>query len=305
LVLAEQELDPFRHPLGHLAAALVGDPVVGAEVVHGDAELARPLEELKHLRVPEEGLRRDAAPVQADAAGPVRLDHGNPLAEGARRAGRDAAAGARADDAGVEALARHQTRSDRGASRVALRSARNCAPMAPSTTRWSADSVTRMRLPTASCPSTTTGLSAIAPTARIAASGGLMIATNSSTGNIPRFETENVAPESSGWRSLRARVRSIRSRASVAIWKSDFRSQSRSTGVMRPSSTATAIPMWAGRCRRIALPVKLALTPGCFWSVTAQARTLTSVNVALGAPGSAWRSARSAAARSIAISVVT
>ena len=110
--------------------------------------------------------------------------------------------------------------------------------------------------------------------------------------NIPRFDTENVAPESSCWRSFRARVRSTRSRVSAAIWKRDFRSQSRSTGVMRPSSTATAIPMWAARCRRIASPAKLAFTPGCFWSVTAQARTTTSVNVTFGAPGSAWSSAR-------------
>ena len=51
-----------------------------------------------------------------------------------------------------------------------------------------------MRLPTASWPSTTTGFSTIAPTARIAPSGGLMMAENSSTGNIPRLETENVAP---------------------------------------------------------------------------------------------------------------
>ena len=64
-------------------------------------------------------------------------------------------------------------------------------------TRWSHESVTRMRLPTASWPSTTTGLSRIAPTARIAPSGGLMMAENSSTGNMPRFETENVAPDSS------------------------------------------------------------------------------------------------------------
>ena len=49
-----------------------------------------------------------------------------------------------------------------------------------------------------------------------------MIALNSSTGNIPRFDTENVAPESSCWRSFRARVRSIRSFASAAIWNRDF-----------------------------------------------------------------------------------
>ena len=73
---------------------------------------------------------------------------------------------------------------------------------------------------------------------------------------------------------------------------------------MSPSSSATAMPMCAARCRRMASPVKLALTPGCLWRVAAQARTTRSVNVTFGAPGRAWSSSRSAATRSIAISVV-
>ena len=119
--------------------------------------------------------------------------------------------------------------------------------MAPSITRWSQERVTRMRRPTARCPFTTTGFSTMAPTARIAPSGGLMMAENSSTGNMPRFDTEKVAPDSSCPRSFRARVRSTRSRASVAIWKMDFWSQSRRTGVISPSSRATAIPTWTAR----------------------------------------------------------
>ena len=49
----------------------------------------------------------DAAPVQADAPGPVGLDHGDSLAQLGRPDRRDVAARARADDDGVEALVRH------------------------------------------------------------------------------------------------------------------------------------------------------------------------------------------------------
>ncbi len=74
---------------------------------------------------------------------------------------------------------------------------------------------------------------------------------------------------------------------------------------MRPSSSATAMPMWTARNRRIAWPWKLALMPGCFVSVSAQARTIRSVTVSFGAPGTACSSSRRATARSIAISTVT
>ena len=72
-----------------------------------------------------------------------------------------------------------------------------------------------------------------------------MIAENSATSYMPRFEIENVAPESSWALSFRARARSARSRDSTAICASGLDSQLRSTGVIRPSSSATAIPMWA------------------------------------------------------------
>ena len=72
-----------------------------------------------------------------------------------------------------------------------------------------------------------------------------MMAENSVTSNMPRFEIEKVAPDSSWTRSLRFRARSARSRDSTAIRASGFAWQSRSTGVMRPSSSATAMPMCA------------------------------------------------------------
>ena len=52
----------------------------------------------------------------------------------------------------------------------------------------------RITLPATIRASSTTGTSLMAPTARIAASGGLMIAVNSSTPYMPRLEIENVAP---------------------------------------------------------------------------------------------------------------
>jgi hypothetical protein len=79
----------------------------------------------------------------------------------------------------------------------------------------------------------------------MAPSGGLMMAEKSATSNMPRFEMENVAPDSSGARSFRFRARSARSRDSTAICARGFAWQSRKTGVMSPSSSATAMPMCA------------------------------------------------------------
>ncbi len=76
------------------------------------------------------------------------------------------------------------------------------------------------------------------------ASGGLITAVNSSISNMPRFETENVAPVYSSGFSRRSRARWASERASVPIAESGFRSALRITGVIRPSSTATAMPRW-------------------------------------------------------------
>ena len=138
LVLPEQELDALGHPLGHLAAPRVGDPVVGAEVVHGHAELRRPLEELEDLRVPEERLRRDAAPVQADARRAGRPRRRPPAARAGRPGSpRRSRPGPSRRRRRRSARSSGQTRSASGASSAALRSARKRAPIAPSMTRWS------------------------------------------------------------------------------------------------------------------------------------------------------------------------
>src|ERR687895_282792 len=56
-------------------------------------------------------------------------------------------------------------------------------------------------------PSRTTGRSAIAPTERIAAWGGLITALKFDTPYIPRLETVKVPPESSGGVTVPSRTR--------------------------------------------------------------------------------------------------
>src|SRR2546428_519572 len=79
-------------------------------------------------------------------------------------------------------------------------------------TRWSQLSVSRMRRRTTIVPSATTGFCVTDPTARIAASGGLITAVNWSMSNMPRFETENVDPVYSSGLSRRLRARNRRLR---------------------------------------------------------------------------------------------
>ena len=88
-------------------------------------------------------------------------------------------------------------------------------------------------------------LGAMAPTARIAPSGGLITAVNSLMPNIPRLLIEKVAPVYSSGLSLRDRARSASSLTSPAISSSDFASAARTTGVIKPFSVATATPMSA------------------------------------------------------------
>src|SRR6266550_4697428 len=109
----------------------------------------------------------------------------------------------------------------------------------------------RMTLPGTTRPSSTTGTSLIAPTARIAASGGLMIAVNSSTPYMPRFEIENVAPLRSPSAGRPDRARSMTWRDSIEIWTRSLMSASWTTGTSRPIPWlgATARPMLTERLR--------------------------------------------------------
>jgi hypothetical protein len=139
----------------------------------------------------------------------------------------------------------------------------------------------------------------------MAPSGGLMMAEKSATSNMPRFEIEKVAPDSSCVRSFRCRARSARSRLSTATWASDFAWASRRTGVMSPSSSATAMPMWTRWKTRIDSPWKDAFTPGCCRRASAHARTTRSFTEIFGWPSRPFSCSRSSQARSIAISDVT
>ena len=74
---------------------------------------------------------------------------------------------------------------------------------------------------------------------------------------------ENVAPDI----SVRAQLAGARALGEVArlraIWSSGLTSQSRRTGVISPSSSATAMPMWARWWTRICWPWNEALMLGC------------------------------------------
>ena len=105
-----------------------------------------------------------------------------------------------------------------------------------------------------------------------------MIAENSSMPIIPRFEIEKVAPVYSCGCSRRARAFSANARDSSAISVSDFESASRITGVMRPSSRATATPM----CTRLYIltrsPANEAFSSGWRFSAAAVALMMTSLS---------------------------
>ena len=60
--------------------------------------------------------------------------------------------------------------------------------------------------------------------------------------NMPRLETVNVPPDSSGGVIFLSRTFSIRPRASRAIWPSDLRSASKMVGTTSASCAATATP---------------------------------------------------------------
>ena len=75
--------------------------------------------------------------------------------------------------------------------------------------------------------------------------------------------------------------------------------------MIKPSSSATAMPIWARRQTRTASPWNEALISGCFISVSAVARTTKSLIEIFGWSSSAFSSSRSSHARSIATSLVT
>jgi hypothetical protein len=108
-------------------------------------------------------------------------------------------------------------------------------PGGPSRARWSIDRVSRIRRRTATAPAAVaTRSAATAPTARTAASGGLITTVHWSMPNIPRFDTVKVPPVSSPAASLPSRARPTSSRATRASRVRALVSASWITGTTSP-----------------------------------------------------------------------
>ena len=104
-------------------------------------------------------------------------------------------------------------------------------------------------------PSRTTGCSTSAPTARIAACGGLITAVKLLTPYIPRLETATVPPDSSGGVMLPSRTRAESARVSRAISPRALLSASNTTGTTSEPSPATATPTFTREKRKPEVPV--------------------------------------------------
>src|SRR5262249_35831771 len=111
LVLPEEEPDALRLPVRHLTAPGEDPLPVDADVVREDAAAAARLHLGEEGGVGEDGLRRDAAPVPADATRPVALDDRGPEPElrGADRRHVPARPGAEDDDVVVARRGVHST----------------------------------------------------------------------------------------------------------------------------------------------------------------------------------------------------
>src|SRR6267143_1404186 len=126
--------------------------------------------------------------------------------------------------------------------------------------------------------------------------------------NIPRFETLNVEPVYSSGLRRRLRAFPARSRASAPISLNDFKSALRITGVMRPSSMATAMPMCTSFQYRMWSSWNQALHARWCTNANATALMMMSLNEifppAPSSPSCLLSASRASAARSMSISVV-
>ena len=123
---------------------------------------------------------------------------------------------------------------------------------------------------------------------------------------MPRLLTVKVLPCISSGRALPFLARLTMSFASRAIWANGFRSASATTTVIKPCSSATAMPMFTVPCRTITFSPNDALMPGKCVSATAAAFNTMSFTLILPASStSVFNFARSAIASAISISLVT
>ena len=152
------------------------------------------------------------------------------------------------------------------------------APSAPSTERWSQESVMLITVATTIWSPFTTARFSPPPTARIVECGGLITAVKSFTPNIPRFDTALVPPWYSSGFNLRSLARAVKSFISFAIVDSVLVSTARMIGVMRPLfGSATATPTSACLWRSIADSVQETLASGTCASATPSAFTTMSL----------------------------
>ncbi len=108
--------------------------------------------------------------------------------------------------------------------------------------RWSKDSDKVQAFRTASCPSTTQGVSLTCPNARMAASPGVRIGVPASTPNTPTLVIVIVPPVRSAGVALPARPVSASACRLRASPGSGSAPAFLMFGTMRPRSAATAMP---------------------------------------------------------------
>jgi hypothetical protein len=108
--------------------------------------------------------------------------------------------------------------------------------------RWSHASTSVIVLRATTSPARTTARGPSAPTDRIPAWGGLMMAVKLRMPYMPRLDTVNVPPPSSGGVISPERTRAASVRASRAISPRDFSSASNTVGTTSAPSAATATP---------------------------------------------------------------
>ena len=205
-----QELfDPAGELGDDLVLALGHRGVVDLGAADGDAELFRVTDVGESLGGSDERLGRDAAEVQARPAVAFPFDDSDGGAELRGADGGGIAAGAGADD--YDVILVHSPLS----SSFDLMLLMKRAAMAPSTRRWSDDSVIFMMGRTTIASPRTTGFLIVLDTARIADSPGLMMAVKFSTSSMPMLEMVNgrsahvVGAEATGARLFDERLRAL------------------------------------------------------------------------------------------------
>jgi hypothetical protein len=115
LVLLHQESDASVEPARHLARALHHRLGVVGDLIRRQAVVLGVLQHVEHLGRAQQGLGRDAPPVEADATQVVALDDRRLEAELRRPDGGDIASRPRPDDDDVEGLLSHGGRlSEKG-----------------------------------------------------------------------------------------------------------------------------------------------------------------------------------------------